>query len=79
MLSIAQAADRLGISPAAVRALVRAGRLRHYRPTLGGRRVVIAEADVAAHLEASQRQGIAVDIPLSRVSLDPSVRPFGRR
>jgi excisionase family DNA binding protein len=56
MLTIAQAADRLGISPAAVRALVRAGKLRHYRPTLGGRRVVIAEADVMAHLEASQRQ-----------------------
>lgn len=58
MLSIPEAAARLGISPASVRRLVAAGTLPSYRPTPG--RVVLAEVDVAAHLERSRCEGGAV-------------------
>jgi len=56
-MTIAEAARRLGISPAAVRTLVRDGILAHYRPTAGGRKIVLDEADVEAHRERSRREG----------------------
>jgi excisionase family DNA binding protein len=52
MLSVREAALALGISPTSVRLLMRRGELPYHRPTRG--RVVIAEADVAAHLERTR-------------------------
>jgi excisionase family DNA binding protein len=76
MMSVREAAVALGISPTSVRLLMRRGELPYHRPTRG--RVVIAEADVAAHLERTRHQGISPAVPLRRVSLDPGTRPFGR-
>lgn len=55
MLSIPQAAAQLGVSPASVRRLIARGTLAAFRPT--PRRVVVAEAAVAAHLERSRCEG----------------------
>jgi excisionase family DNA binding protein len=77
-VTIREAATRLGISAAAVRALVRSGVLPHYRPSLGGRRIVLDAADVERHRVASRREGSLAGIGLSRVSLDCPA-PFGRR
>ncbi len=52
MLSIREAALRLGISPDAVYELCRAGRLAHYRLGVHGGRLMIAEPDLAAYLES---------------------------
>jgi excisionase family DNA binding protein len=77
-LTISEAATALGISPAAVRDLVRSGVLPHHRPTLSGRRVVLAEADVRAHWERTRHQGMRRVEGLTRLSLDPNTKPFGR-
>jgi excisionase family DNA binding protein len=77
MMSVREAARAMGISPTSVRLLMRRGELPYHRPTRG--RVVLSEADVAAHLERTRHQGISPAVPLRRVSLDPGTKAFGRR
>jgi excisionase family DNA binding protein len=59
MLTAKEAAAAMRISTAAVRALVKAGKIPHVRPTLGGRRVLLRPADVERHLERSTIMGNA--------------------
>jgi excisionase family DNA binding protein len=56
-MTVKQAADVLGISAGAVYLLVDAGRLPHMRPSLGGRRIVLDEADVVAYRESCRKLG----------------------
>jgi excisionase family DNA binding protein len=59
LMTIKEAAAAMRISTAAVRALVKAGKVPHVRPTLGGRRVLLRSADVAAHVERCTVMGDA--------------------
>lgn len=76
-MTVAEAATRLGISPSAVRTLVAAGKLPHHRPTLGGRRIVLAEADVERYWAETRHHGSMPSRPLRYVSLDCKY-PFAR-
>jgi excisionase family DNA binding protein len=78
-MTVKEAAARLGISSAAVRALIRAGELPRYRPTLNKRKLVLDPADVEAHCKASRREGSAEpDFVPRHVVLDCE-HPFARR
>lgn len=52
LLTVREAAARLGLSPDAVYELCRAGKLAHYRLGVHGGRLMVAEADLAAYLES---------------------------
>ena len=52
MLTIKEAAMRLGISPSAVRKLINQGKLPHYRPCPAAIR--LKETDVDAYLESTR-------------------------
>jgi excisionase family DNA binding protein len=69
MMSVRETAAALGISPTSVRLLMRRGELPFHRPTRG--RVVIAEVDVAAHLERT-RSDVSPESPPKR----PPVRRY---
>ena len=78
-MTVQEAATRLGISTAAVRALIRAGELPHYRPTLNGRRVVLDAADVEAHWQKCRQEGATRSEYVGHfVTLDCPT-PFARR
>jgi excisionase family DNA binding protein len=51
-LTVKQTAERLGISPGLVYALVAAGKLTHRRIGLGRGKILFAEEDVASFLDA---------------------------
>jgi excisionase family DNA binding protein len=77
-MTIPEAAARVGISPDAVRQLVRAGALAHYRPTLGGRKIVLDAADVEAYWAGCRRSGSMPVRDLRWVRPEWDAKPFGR-
>jgi excisionase family DNA binding protein len=52
MMTVAEVAAALGLSPGCVYQLCRAGRLIHHRLGVKGGRVMIAESDLEVYLES---------------------------
>lgn len=57
LLSVKQAAARLGCCAGLVYGLCAAGKIAHSRIGLGRGKIVIAEEDVAAYLAATRKEG----------------------
>lgn len=57
LMTVREAAARLRMSQAAVRDLVKAGKLKHTRPTLSGRRVFLFADDIERHIREATVEG----------------------
>ncbi|CEF48269.1 unnamed protein product [uncultured bacterium] len=77
LITIAAAAEKLGIGPTAVRKLIARGLIVHYRPM--PRVIRLRASDVDAYLESTLRQGRGDDpgLELSEVRM-PRAGGWGR-
>lgn len=68
LIDVKKAAEYLGISISSVYELVEAGRLPHLRPSLGGRRILFEESDVADYRQSCRRIAPLVPVDSRDVS-----------
>jgi excisionase family DNA binding protein len=77
LLTIAQAAERLALSRAAVRRLIARGRLSVCRPSQGGRSVRVTEASLPRWIERRTSEGMLGMSPEGLKHVKHRPTPFG--